>query len=350
MSDELWVPFIGAEGHVRDLSWLQGEFVAHSLQFMIDLLPTIRKLIKGWPRRKILEVLDIGTGSGAGTNLLASLHKSNIFGVQMRVDALDISNIYKRYSVQHFKNINYIIGDLLELEKDHTWDLVLCSATVEHVKPDRLPHFIEELQRRARHWVVIYTSYEEQQLLKGHFVSFNKELIDSFEPQSVEITESIAWKHPRDKVSKVVIFKLKGKAEACTPTIEEEVKIEEIRKQLIQNGDYENAMLGLTPLLTKIPANGRLNYLIRFCLHNSNNQFDKAIAYYDRALQCGFDEFWVRYQRGCLQYNLRNYEAARTDIERASVLNPSHKGAQAILNLLMNTKPTNINPLTHFSQ
>jgi hypothetical protein len=43
-----------------DLEWLEEDSVPQSIQFMIDLIPTIRTLIKDWPTWKTLSVLDIG--------------------------------------------------------------------------------------------------------------------------------------------------------------------------------------------------------------------------------------------------------------------------------------------------
>jgi len=323
------------EGHPeRDLIWLETAFIPQSLQFMVDMLPTIRKLIKGWHRHKILEVLDVGTGSGAGANFLATLHRSTLFGVQMKVDALDINPAYKRYADLHFKDIKYITGNIFEIDKSRTWDLVICSATVEHIPPHLLNGFINELQTRARQWVVIYTSYEEQNLLTDHAISFNKELIDKFKPESVKVSESMAWKHPIDDASKVVTFTLTGKALASTANLEEEIKITEIRK-LIQNGDNEKAVTELAPLLSKLPANGALNYLMAYSLHRLNRKLDQAVTHYNLALEHSFDEFWVRYSRGSLFYVLRDYKAARIDLEKAASINPLHKGPQVMLKRLM---------------
>ena len=71
--------------HFKVPRW-EGCWIGQTLQFMIDMLPTIRELIREWPREKVLEVFDVGTGSGAGANLLGALYRSPVFGLQMKVE------------------------------------------------------------------------------------------------------------------------------------------------------------------------------------------------------------------------------------------------------------------------
>lgn len=193
-----------------DLAWLEGCFIPQSMQFMIDCLPTIRELIQGWPRDRVLEVLDVGTGSGAGANLLATLHRSVFFGVQMKVDALDISSSYKAYADVHFPDINYVVGDLFDLPPDRTWDLIICSHVIEHLA-DPFP-LINEIRRRARHWAVFCAPFEEKNRLEGHLISITARTIErlGIQPLSVKVMTSPGWKHPVDERSEVVVFVLPG--------------------------------------------------------------------------------------------------------------------------------------------
>ena len=69
-------------------------------------------------------------------------------------------------------------------------------------------------------------------------------------------------------------------------------------------------------------------------LHNLQTNLIEALNRYDLALEYGFDEFWVRYNRGSLHAQLGNIEEARTDLERATELNPEHKDASEILRQL----------------
>lgn len=91
-----------------DIDFLEKELGPQSMQFMIDCLPTIRKLISRLPRENILKVLDVGTATGAGSHLLVTISKGIMFGPAMKVDALDHkNNKYEPYPALRFPDINY---------------------------------------------------------------------------------------------------------------------------------------------------------------------------------------------------------------------------------------------------
>jgi SAM-dependent methyltransferase len=193
-----------------NIDFFEKDMTPQSMQFMIDLLPTIRKLISGWPSKKILEVLDVGTATGAGANLLATLFKGEFFGVKMKVDALDRkNNKYDPYPIISFPNINYIVADIFDLDKNITWDLIVCSHTIEHMS-DPFP-FITQLQKLARRWVLIYCPFDEYTLIPGHEISITKDIVDSLQPSVVEILDSPGWSSITED-RKCILFVLQGSA------------------------------------------------------------------------------------------------------------------------------------------
>ena len=50
----------------------------------------------------------------------------------------------------------------------------------------------------------------------------------------------------------------------------------------------------------------------------------EALARYNRALEYGFDKFWVGYNRESLHAQLGNLKGAREDLKRAVAINPEH--------------------------
>lgn len=314
----------------HDLLWLENHSIPQSMQFMIDLLPTIRKLIKDWPKEKVLEVLDVGAATGAGANLLATLYRSEP-PVRMKVDALDIVDNYKKYADVYFKDINYIVGDIFKLDNDRKWDLIICSHTIKHIK--EYDKFIEEMKKHSKFFTVCYAPFEEENLLPDHFVSYDMEKIKKLAPTSVEIIQSPRWNHPIDKQSKCVILtfeKIDAKTEFLINS-DEQFKIKEIQDLINQRHDYKKAILEITPLLREHSLNGELNYLMAFSLHMLKKNLNDAMAYYDLALKNGFSEFWTRYNRGFLKIALRELESARVDFEIALKINPSHEGIRSII-------------------
>lgn len=186
-----------------------GNSIPQSIQFMIDCLPTIRELIKSWPKSKILQVLDVGGNTGAGSNLLATLHQGHFFRVKMKVDVLDISTHCKPLAEEFFPNINYFSADIFKLDKNRTWDLTICSHVIEHLE-NPFP-FISEVQNHARHWSLFYTPYDERQLNKAHRFRYTKEIVEGLKPKIMKIIKSPGWTSPLED-KKCVIFVLPGKA------------------------------------------------------------------------------------------------------------------------------------------
>lgn len=68
-----------------------------------------------------------------------------------------------------------------------------------------------------------------------------------------------------------------------------------------------------------------ISYCMAFSLHQVPGQLERAIHYYTRALELGFSEFWVRYNRGSAYDSLGRYEEALEDHTRALALQPSNE-------------------------
>jgi tetratricopeptide (TPR) repeat protein len=105
-------------------------------------------------------------------------------------------------------------------------------------------------------------------------------------------------------------------------------------QEFISNSEHGRASVRLEELLKKFPCNAELNYLFGFCLHVLKRDLDKALSYYTIALENGFDEFWIKYNRGILLHNLGNKDAALADLECALKLRPDHKGPEIVLRQL----------------
>lgn len=181
--------------------------VPQSVQFMIDLLPTIRRYSVANPT----EVLDVGTACGAGASLLATLHKSDVLiGPRMMVDALDIEPDPLKWGEENLPNVReWICGLLEDQPAGKTWDLIVCSHVVEHLQ-NPLP-LIEECQRRSR-WAIFYAPYEEDPPLPYHnFVVRQKWVLD-LDPIESYVMTSLGWRPKWDDPSnwRTTVFVLKG--------------------------------------------------------------------------------------------------------------------------------------------
>ncbi len=111
-------------------------------------------------------------------------------------------------------------------------------------------------------------------------------------------------------------------------------------KNLVQRGEYENVLPIISNLLKLMPYHPELNYFYGFCLHTIRGDFQNALNHYNLALENGFNEFWVKFNRGTLFLQLGERESAINDLTRAVELDPKHEGARSTLELAI-LKPTN---------
>lgn len=97
--------------------------------------------------------------------------------------------------------------------------------------------------------------------------------------------------------------------------------------QLFDDHNYE-AFLNKCPSLDgdrHLPA--ELVYKKAFSQHQLC-LYQDAVTSYDTALAKGFSEFWIRYNRGAVLWELGQKKEALIDMQQAVTLNPSHEGAK----------------------
>jgi 2-polyprenyl-3-methyl-5-hydroxy-6-metoxy-1,4-benzoquinol methylase len=192
MSDHKELYFAPTWAPQNDLQWLETQLNAQSLQFMIDCLPEIHDAIARCWAGTPLKVLDVGTASGAGANLLGNLYAGGMLGYQIEVDALELTSSLAAYAKANYPFINYITADALDLPPTPNWDIVLCSHTLEHV--ERPADFLHHLQYLARSRVLIYTPYNEIDQIEGHINTIDDPFLAAVGAESKRIVTSPAWR------------------------------------------------------------------------------------------------------------------------------------------------------------
>jgi SAM-dependent methyltransferase len=201
LASPAWVP----EG-VR----LSETYGIHSMQFMIDLLPSIQKLLAQYPRGHSFDVLDVGPGTGHGTALLASLYRQPNLGYRMNVSGLDISRLYQRYIPTITEYVPFIRADVFSHEG--TYDIVIASHVIEHLA-DPIP-FCRRLQELARLAVFIVAPFKEpaDNLTKGHVGVIDDDIVKQLDPDTFTVTNSVSWGAFHDPPYEMLIAQLPGKA------------------------------------------------------------------------------------------------------------------------------------------
>lgn len=122
------------------------------------------------------EVLDIASGSGYGTEIIAKVAK--------RVTGVDVSEEAIEYAKQNFssKNTNYVRGDGENIPcKDDEFEAVVSFETIEHIH--NYEKFLKEVKRVLTKdgLLVISTPNEEEYIEDNHFHVHefkHKELLD----------------------------------------------------------------------------------------------------------------------------------------------------------------------------
>lgn len=121
-------------------------------------------------------VLDIASGSGYGTKMLAK-HARKVYGV-------DVNEAAVKYSKKHFSgdNIEYLVGDGESIPlKDSSVDVVITLETIEHIQDYK--KFIDEIERVLRpDGLLIVSTPNDLEFAEGnhfHLHEFEyKELVD----------------------------------------------------------------------------------------------------------------------------------------------------------------------------
>ncbi len=104
-------------------------------------------------------------------------------------------------------------------------------------------------------------------------------------------------------------------------------------RTLIDQANYSLACMLTESLLEIYSDDPDLNYFKAFCLQSLGVK-DQVINYYEKALEYGYDKFWVYYNRGIYYFNNEEYQSAQKELDTAKKINPDHEGVILILDKL----------------
>lgn len=100
-----------------------------------------------------------------------------------------------------------------------------------------------------------------------------------------------------------------------------------------QKHQYADAVRFLEPIVDGNPESAEGQYSLAFSDSLSGNN-QEAVKHYTRALDLGYSEFWVKYNRGAAYLALGKKAEARADILRAKELDPTNAGVKVYLKLV----------------
>lgn len=193
----------------RTLDYVDSVQVAQEMQFAIDCLPVLSKILQTYPRDKVISLLDYGPGHCGGANLFATLFRSNSLWCKVIVDAMDIKEFRKELINFDYPLVNFSVGDIRSVPLTKQWDIVYCSNVIEHLV-DPVP-LIADLLNHSDGWAIIYAPYEEINLSLGHASTITEDTFKQFDPVTIEIRDSLAWN------GKQILALFKGKGQGSNP-------------------------------------------------------------------------------------------------------------------------------------
>jgi SAM-dependent methyltransferase len=183
--------------------------VPQEMQFAIDCLPVLTKILQTYPKDEVVSLLDYGPGYCAGSNLFATLFRSNKLCCKVIVDAMDIKEFRKELINLDYPLVNFSVGDIKNVPLTKQWNIVYSSNVIEHLV-DPLP-LIADLIDHSDGWVIIYAPYEEINLSLGHASTITEDTFKQFDPVTMEIKDSLAW------AGKQILALFKGKGQKSSP-------------------------------------------------------------------------------------------------------------------------------------
>lgn len=183
--------YVAEEGNKGSQEVFEYGWGAHSIQFAIDVIPELHKVMLKHYRRKLnLKLVDIGAGSGAGTNMFALLHTSDEVFSPLEVEAVDQVDTRRRWIEFMYPKVKYTVGSLEKL-RSRNWDFVYCSHVIEHTRDPRA--FVKHLMRICRGFAFVYAPYNEVDLIPGHLSTITEKVFEGFPLEALIIRPSMAW-------------------------------------------------------------------------------------------------------------------------------------------------------------
>lgn len=177
------------KNHVKRVEARAG---AQSRQFMIDILPFVRSYLETFKFGTRFRVLDVGVGSGYGTELLAALYSGSILGYTLEVYGLDLREDYHEFCVSNHRHFKHLVGDVFDDKFLGFCDIVICSHVVEHV-----PHPISFIRRLKSVGTKVFLAapFEEprQALTRGHINIIDRRILSEAGVEEFALIESPAW-------------------------------------------------------------------------------------------------------------------------------------------------------------
>lgn len=332
-------------------------------------------------------ILDIGCGTGYGTNYLVHRGAKKVIGIDKSPEAID-------YAINHYKsnNVEFQVMDVVSMNfQKNNFDVVTAFEIIEHIEEqeDVISHvknilknnglFLISTPNRDANPLGYVNPFHKKELnyiefhdlLKNHFkhvkilwqnyffgigftkamsntVTLDNSLLVNKEPLQYMIGLCSNKKISIEDKFLPIFSNQNNYLNALTNVRDSHLRT---LRDFVEKTQYEQVLEYSKKYPKEKSSDPEWNYLIGFSL-SALKRYDEALKHYKFALENGFSEFWVKYNRGCLYSEMGNISAAISDLERALFLNPDHDGARATLNEIKkcNTLPNFLDNTTIYDK
>lgn len=292
------------------------------------------KLSNDWREVKSGKVIDISTNTVIADNLY---HPHSLTAVDETLYWLESGNgtIHKYSKKKGHEIFLKLEGYLRGMTFDEKFFYVASSGRRRKSRSTGVPNISQSNDRNeSRSW--IYRINKKNRSFE------RKELT----PYGIEIYEllSLEEKYDMTRYENPITQRMWKYEDDCFIPSEKtsliDLQFRSIIRDFVNNRELDKALPPIEQILEKC-EDAEMEYLLALILQLKKQMPEKSLECYSLALKHGFDEFWVRYNRGQLYATLGNIELSIIDLERALVLHPNDEIIPQLLNNLKNNNKNN---------
>ena len=300
------------------------------------------------------DVLDMGCGTGYGSQFLSEAGARSVLGIDSSKEAVE-------YARAHYAGARFSVADAARFETDEKFDVAVAFEVIEHTKDH--DGFVGSAKRALKEGgILVISTPNRRENPPGYTNPFHEKELDEAEFRALleerfgrvhVLYQSFAFgvaisadgqgridRALSPEMKKKYLIAVCGAGEpprgAFFPAAFEhadyfaQITDDEDAAKLrgmVDRGKFGEAYA----FASKRSGDGaEWCYLSAFAAHMTGRHRE-SIPLYGRALEAGFDAFWVHYNRGQALLSAGEAERGRKDLEEASSIDPANEDCKKIL-------------------
>lgn len=300
------------------------------------------------------DVLDMGCGTGYGSQFLSEAGARSVLGIDSSKEAVE-------YARAHYAGARFSVADAARFETDEKFDVAVAFEAIEHTRDH--DGFVGSAKRALKEGgILVISTPNRRENPPGYTNPFHEKELDEAEFRALleerfgrvhVLYQSFAFgvaisadgqgridRALSPEMKKKYLIAVCGAGEpprgAFFPAAFEhadyfaQITDDEDAAKLrgmVDRGKFGEAYA----FASKRSGDGaEWCYLSAFAAHMTGRHRE-SIPLYGRALEAGFDAFWVHYNRGQALLSAGEAERGRKDLEEASSIDPANEDCKKIL-------------------